>query len=42
MLTVVHEGAMASMHVLVLSAKTKKNHWAGRPYVNLYLHKEYK
>jgi hypothetical protein len=42
MLTVVHEGATVSMHVLVLSTKTKKKHWAGWPYENPYLHKEFK
>ncbi len=43
MLTVVHEGATMSTHVLVLSTqKLKKNHWAGRPYENPYLHKLYK
>jgi hypothetical protein len=34
MLTVVHKGATVSTHVLVLSPKIKKIHWAGRPYEN--------
>jgi len=43
MLTVVpKDPSTVSTHVLVLSTKTKKKHWAGRPYENPYLHKEYK